>query len=180
MKSLKATLTFCFFLSSLGLNAEQTKNEQVKIKWQEPQSDVDVKGANESDKRFQKRVFRRLEQHLNQLAEDLPQGITLELLVSNVNLAGDVRYNFAMNQEIRLVEHIYWPMMAFQYKVKSGDSVVLEDEVKIKDMAFMDRIMLGSRRDFLSYEKRMLKDWFERKLLPQVEQAIKQHNAVMQ
>jgi hypothetical protein len=64
--------------------------------------------------------------------------------------------------------------------VKSGDSVVLEDEVKIKDMAFMDRIMLGSRRDFLSYEKRMLKDWFERKLLPQVEQAIKQHNAVMQ
>ena len=67
--------------------AAETK---VDITWQDPKSYTDVRPSNESRKSFRNRVFKSLDEYFNKLAEALPEGQTLEVTVTDLDLAGEV------------------------------------------------------------------------------------------
>lgn len=156
MKKLVSVLSVAAF----ALGAAQTNAAEVKVDWHEPGKYRDVKEANGSDSRFKKRVFKEFEEHFTELAADLPADQTLSLKVTNVDLAGDIRFRGA--QEYRLVKDLYIPRMSFSYQLtdKQGQSIK-QDKVEVKDMSFLSRSMPKHKRGLINYEKRMLTEWFE-------------------
>lgn len=139
--------------------AEPTK---VQITWQEPNSYTDIRPSNESRKGFRKRVFNSLDEYFNQLAEELPENQTLDVTVTNLDLAGEVWPTMRGGAfDLRIIDTIYIPRMAFSYQLKEGDKVVKSAEVSLKEMAFMNRIGRARSSDPFRYEKDMIKRWFD-------------------
>ena len=139
--------------------AAETK---VEITWQDPKSYTDVRPSNESRKSFRNRVFKSLDEYFNKLAEALPEGQTLEVTVTDLDLAGEVWPTMRAGAfDIRIIDTVYIPRMEFSYQLKEGDKVVKSADVKIKEMAFMNRISRARSSDQFRYEKDMIKHWFD-------------------
>lgn len=159
----------CLLMGLLGLCSVPVQAAaEVKITWQDPDSYRDIQPSNQSRISFRNRVFADIEEFLGELAEDLPDGQVLSLTVTDMDLAGEVWpasfFGGMGGTDIRLVKPLYIPRMQFSYTLQGADGATLQSaDVKLKDMAFMDRATrLRSRYQNLSYEKTMLKDWFEK------------------
>jgi hypothetical protein len=173
MKNIVSSFSYNFLCSllcivALFISPSLLHNAQagtIEVKWQDPDSYTDIRHGNSHKTKFRKNLFTQLEQHLEKLTEKSPKQLTLKIKVTNLNLAGDVRYNFSMSQDIRMVQHMYWPSIEFEYSLMNDEQVVKSETVKLKDMAFMDR---GGRsrlnHDSYYYEKRMLTEWIAKDL----------------
>jgi len=166
MKTLMNKILISRFLLFVCIfNVSQVQAATIEVKWQDPDSYSDIRHGNSHKTQFRESLFTRLEQHFEKRAKKLPEQLKLKIKVTNLNLAGDVRYNFSMSQDIRIVQHMYWPSIEFEYQLINGEQVINSDTVKLKDMAFMGRG--GSSRlshDSYYYEKRMLTEWFDNDL----------------
>ncbi|WDD98242.1 DUF3016 domain-containing protein [Thalassomonas actiniarum] len=143
-----------------------------EVKWTEPEKYRDIRPGDENRKRFQERTFKELESYFAKLAARLPEKQQLKIEVTDVDLAGDVR--FGSHRQIRIIKEIYAPRMTFSYQLLAADETVLSSgEVNLKDMSFMRGSRLKHRTESLNYEKNMLDDWFEETFSPVVA-AVKQ------
>ena len=139
----------------------------VKVEWKNPKEFTDVRPSNESRKRYRERVFRQFDEYFVELAERLPDGQTLEVVVTDVDLAGRVWpasfVGLGMSgSDVRLVKRADIPRMTFSYKLLDSENNVLKssDEVKLKDMGFQDRTIPYFKNEPLRYEKNMIRLWF--------------------
>jgi len=174
---MKTRLIMLSLLLAAGMTAMAG---ELEVNWHEPGTYVDVKGANESDKRFRERTFRQLEAFLQKQASELPDGVKLSLKVTDLNLAGHVRYNFAMHRDIRVVTDTYWPMIAFDYKITADNQLVDAGSVELKDMSFLHRgSVLNIKYKVLGYEKRLLSRWFKKDVTKVVNNWQQHQKAVM-
>ncbi|WOH37004.1 DUF3016 domain-containing protein [Thalassotalea fonticola] len=135
---------------------------QAEVEWIKPEKFTDIKPANESRSHLQKRIFKELEQHFSELAEKLPDGQMLKVSVTNLDLAGDVRYMVGPNNAtIRVVEDLYFPKMKFDYQLIASDqSVISTAKADIKDMSFNTGVRSSFSSESFHYEKTMIDDWF--------------------
>ncbi|MFC3094341.1 DUF3016 domain-containing protein [Alteromonas sediminis] len=147
---------------------QTVKNEEgrVLITWQSPQDYSDIRPSLQSRRSFRKQVFRELDEAFEKLAETLPEGQTLHVTVTDIDLAGQVwPASFvgigSGGEDVRVVKRIHIPRMTFSYVLKdaSGNDIKADD-VKIKDMGFLDGLSVRFSERPFAYEKRMLKDWF--------------------
>lgn len=140
---------------------------EAVVKWQDFNDYRDVRPSNEVRGSFHKRVESSFEKHFTKLAENLPEGYKFNVEVTELDLAGDVRFG-GMN-ELRIIKPIYFPRIEFTYSVtdKNGKILTESDKVSLKDMGFMDKIKMG-RDDAFYYDKRLLTDWFKKELIPAV------------
>lgn len=155
-------------LVSAPMSAEEPKGDpdRVQIEWKDPKSYTDVRGANQSNKRFRENTFKKLEEYLEKLAAKLPEGQNLKLTVTDVDLAGHVwpGHMVGMNfsSDVRMVKRVDIPRMNFSYQLlDNSGGVIKEGEEKLKDMSFQDHINKHFNDDALRYEKKMLDDWFK-------------------
>lgn len=149
---------------------------EVEITWHEPEKYVDITPANDTKARYQERVFSHFEQFFEDFAEKLPQGYKWQITVTNIDLAGDVdHFATRTGQPVRVVKDIHSPAIAFSHVLwdENGAEVINEDE-QLRDMSFMMRGGTASMRKEFEYEQKMLADWFNRKLLPEVNAYIEQ------
>lgn len=151
--------------SENSANNLQAEISRVQIEWQDPTSYSDVRAANQSRKHFREKTFNRLEKHLEKLASKLPDGQTLKLSVTDLDLAGRVWPGSFMGLntagDVRIVKRVDFPSMQFSYTlVDAQNSVIKTGEEKLRDLSFQDRANRHFRSDALRYEKRMLDDWF--------------------
>ena len=169
---------FTIWVGALLLTSQPAFSGNIDVNWHEPENYKDVRGADESDKRYQKRVFKQFEKFFQREAKRLPHDVMLKLKVTNINLAGEVQYSFDMGREIRMVSSLHWPKVEFEYLLAKGDRIVNKGQVSLKDIVFMDRAApLG--RDFLMYEKRLLSEWFRKDVEVMLANWHKQQHAVM-
>lgn len=136
-----------------------------EVTWQNPEKYRDVKSGMQSKKKYQQRVFKSFDKHFAKLAEQLPQDQILKIVVTNVDLAGDV---FAGGiDQIRIVKDIYIPRMAFSYQLlDANNGEIKTGDVKLKDMNFLNGSQMRYRQEHLGYEKKMLDDWFSNTFSP--------------
>jgi hypothetical protein len=153
---MKHSLT-AFFLFAISGNVIAGQSE---ITWTEPEKYTDIRPGSESKKRFRNRIFKNFEKHFIKLSEQLPEGQILKLNVTNVDLAGDVR--FSPMQEFRIIKDIYIPRFKFTYELLNADKTIVDSgKVDLKDMSFMNSPSLHSKNDTLKYEKSMIDKWFK-------------------
>jgi len=131
-----------------------------EVTWTDYKSYRDINEGNEGRKQFRERTFKDFEKHFAKLAATLPEGQTLKIDVTDVDLAGDT--NAGGINRMRIVKHMYSPRMNFSYQLLDADGKVIQsEEVVLKDMNFMSGSNLKYRNKSLGYEKKMLDDWFE-------------------
>lgn len=132
---------------------------EVKVTWKEPNKYRDIYAGTEGKKRFRANVFRELEKHLSNLVEVLPSTQTLEVEVTDVDLAGDVHYGG--QREIRLIREIHYPRIKLSFKLLTAEKMLITSgSENLKNMNFMSSTRLKYRNKFLGYEKQLLDDWF--------------------
>ena len=145
-----------------------TQAAEVEIIWEEPKSYSDVRPTNESRKRFRERTLKELEEHITELASNLPESQVLSMTVTNVDLAGQVwpsqfvGFGNGAGSDVRIIKRVDIPRMTFSYSLSNADGQVIlsADDIKLKDMDFMESNIRRNRTESLSYEKAMLNDWF--------------------
>ncbi|GIU16230.1 hypothetical protein TUM4644_00060 [Shewanella colwelliana] len=146
-----------------------TETGIVKITWQDVDSYRDVKAVSDIQSRYEKRTFETLTKNLNkEAAKHFKPNQTLEMVVTDVDLAGDVRPTFgATTNDLRVIKDLYPPRMTFSYKVLDGDQVIVAGDEKLTDMSFMHTTGIRSDKP-LSYESKMLADWLKKSITPQL------------
>ena len=164
------TFSYLGCATAVGLLAvfAPTQAAEVKITWEEPESYSDVRPTNESRKRFRERTLQELEEHIVDLASDLPESQVLSMTVTNVDLAGQVwpsqfvGFGDGAGSDVRIIKRVDIPRMTFSYSLANADGQVIlsGEDVKLKDMDFMESNIRRNRTESLSYEKAMLNDWF--------------------
>lgn len=137
-------------------------NATVKFEWSNPEkyTDLDNRGYRQSSL---KDFSREMEGYISRLANRfLPDGSQLQLVVTDVDLAGDFEpWHMSPWDDVRVVRSIYPPRMTFDYTLTGKDGKVIEKgnehlvdltfDMNVKRRVFED--------DQYFYEKEMLGDW---------------------
>jgi len=148
-------ITFLLFLITWKVAAGESE-----VIWENTDKYTDVRAGNEHRKNFRNGVFDKFEKHFATLSKKLPDGQLLKINVTNVDLAGDVRFDTM--DRIRVIRDIYIPRMKFSYQLLNADKSVIDSaEVDLKDMTFMVSTPSRYKNKSLGYEKHMLDEWFK-------------------
>ncbi len=135
-----------------------------EVKWSDPDKYTDIRAGNEHRGHFKSRIFKAFEEHFAKLSEKLPEDQLLKIDVSNVDLAGDVRFDSI--DRIRVIKSLYIPRLVFTYEVINSDkSIEQSGSVNLKDMGFMIGAPLKYKHKPIPHEKRMLDKWFKKTFL---------------
>jgi len=141
----------------------------LTVTWGDYQTFTDVKPANGMRKAYAESTFKTLEEYMHKLAADLPQGHTLAMTITNLDLAGRVLpgsftgLGLHSADMIRVIKTIDIPRIEFTYEYKDANGIVLKsDTVNLKDMSFMTGHNPLFSSDSLKYEKNMLRKWFKK------------------
>jgi hypothetical protein len=146
-----------------------TENGIVKVEWQDPKSFRDVKSSGDIQSRFENRTFEALTKNLNkEAAKILKPNQKLEMVVTDLDLAGDVRPTFgATMNDLRVVEDVYPPRITFSYKVTEGDQVIIAGDEKLTDLSFMYSINKNNNKTN-RYENALLTSWLKETIKPKI------------
>jgi hypothetical protein len=175
---LATTALFLAFSFSLSAN-DDVKDiyisdnvlQRVSVKWVEPTSFTDVREPNFSSAKFRKRVFSQLEKHLDKLAKDLPAGQSLNIVVSDVDLAGRIEpasfIGFSRSMDdIRIMRNVDIPRLNFDYEIVDGTgNVIRSEKVSLKNMSYLHGRGISGRNKPFEHEKRMLSKWFAKSII---------------
>ncbi|PCI59077.1 MAG: hypothetical protein COB35_12185 [Gammaproteobacteria bacterium] len=158
MNNFKLILISLILIALISPPSSAAKSE---VTWTNPEKYRDIKAGDENRKTFKTRVFKTFEKHFAKLAEKLPEGQTLKIDVTDVDLAGDVDIGGIINR-IRIVTDLYFPRMKFSYNLINADNTSIKSgEINLKDMGFMLGSNLRYRNDSFGYDKKMIAQWFK-------------------
>lgn len=177
MKILSTSVLLTMALGGIAFTGHTEAKTEVEVNWENPEKYRDVRPSNQSSKRFRETTFKRIDEYVSELAMSLPDNKKLIITVSDLDLAGRVwPASFVgfghSGSDVRLIKDIDIPRIDFTYQlVDQAGSIVQEAEVKLKDMAFLQRSNRLFRSEPLRYEKNMLRNWFNKEfshyLVPQ-------------
>jgi hypothetical protein len=157
--SVLSTSLFSLFITT-SLLAPNAFAASVEVTWGDYKKFRDINEGNENRKSFRERTFKQFEKHFAELAEALPEKQVLKITVTDIDLAGDTHMG-GINR-MRIVKQSYFPRINLSYELLGEEGkAVKSDTVVIKDMNFMSGSNLKYRNEALSYEKKMLDEWFD-------------------
>jgi hypothetical protein len=116
-------------------------------------------------------VLRDVERHFMRLADrGLTDGDSLRIEVLDIDLAGWFEpWRFRAYQNVRILRDITWPRFKLRYTLKRGDQVLASAEEQVVDLNYLMTVNRYSPEDRLRYEKAMLDDWFDRRIVQPAE-----------
>ncbi len=139
---------------------------QAKVYWTDPGSYHDIRSTSGAQEEFAAGVIKELELHIHKLAtEYLGEGQSLEMSVTDLDLAGDVRISGAKqgHSEVRVIKEIYPAKMKFQYQLSDASGkVIKEGSEELRSRYPSAASMRSSNNERLAMEKKMLERWFKR------------------
>lgn len=114
------------------------------------------------------RSLQTLEKDFNKLFGEVSKSYVaddqkLEIKVTNVDLAGDMRYNASRSgQDVRIVRDNSFIRLYFSFAVKDeNDNVIKSGEYKLKEFTNSSDFGRLKERGTVSHFKKPLKKWFE-------------------
>ena len=137
---------------------------EVNLQWQKPSEYLGIEAGNEtSQQRFEEQVIEELGEHITEAADThLPETYSLNMTVTDIDLAGDVEYFFTkFSQGVRVVRNPYFPSIAFEYEVLDEQGQVVErGSENIRDMGWHYSGARQVNDAPLDYEKELVDAWF--------------------
>lgn len=140
---------------------------KTEVTFDHPENFTDVKDGFAPTDKGRDYILAELSRFLVSRTEDrLPAGDTLRIRFTDIDLAGDFEPQHGSKwEDVRIMKAIYPPAFKFAYAVTdSTGAVVRQGTENIRDMDYQDRIILDTQ-DPLRYEKSILGDWANSKLV---------------
>lgn len=158
-------LTTLSMAISLALMSSTALAATAKVEFKNPDDFRDIEAVNERQSSFQEQLFEGLTKHFESLAAKLPEGNTLSITVTDLDITGRVEPTYGQGGAayMRIVDRIDYPRIEFSYHYTDGSGEVLNEEsVNLRDMGAHQtmRAAKESGRDELYYEKKLLDRWF--------------------
>ncbi len=169
--ALAAMLTLATLVSLASALAAGTAQAQpqppvtgtVQVNFVQPDNFVDI-GRSSFDR---EQNLRTLQGHFTSLAKGLPAGQTLQVDVTDVDLAGEIPP--AALHELRVLRGgVDWPRITLSYTLKAGETMLAQGEERLSDMSYMFSRAGATEHLPLPYERRMLDQWFKDRFSPSV------------
>ncbi len=98
-------------------------------------------------------------------ARFLPAGAMLKIVVTEVDLAGRVPMGRIDLPRV-MNGGADWPRIAFTFELMRPDGSADRGEAEVSDMSYLMRPQTVRHDEPLSYERRMLEDWFRARVEP--------------
>ena len=107
------------------------------------------------------RTVKAFTEHLQGLGKALPDGQTLRLSVTDIDLAGELRPT-RHGSDVRVLRgRADWPRVNLRYELMDGGRTLKSGEARLSDISYQ-QVSLGLyRNDAYAYEMRMLDRWFK-------------------
>lgn len=158
---MKKSLLCAILISIFSIQAHAG---EAKMAWGDLSKFTDIQEGQELKSSFEERLVKEIGDVFNRFSgKYLPDGYILEVTVTDMDLAGDIRPMMVRGGNMRLVTHIYWPKMSFDYVLKNAQNeTVKAEKVSLADMNFMGRASIPSGRTIFEYEEKMIDDWFRK------------------
>lgn len=143
------------------------------LSFETPERYTDLRAAGESQVRFQTRTLEGFQRIFVELAAELPVGYSWHVTVTDIDLAGEVNA-IGGSEAIRMVHPSYPPRIEFNHQLLDEQSqIILGGDETLQDLSFMQRPPRPAQRHHgLQHEYTLLKRWFERQVMPQIESSV--------
>lgn len=130
---------------------------QARVNFIEPEQFADL-GRSTVDREH---VLKSLGDYIQKLGSRLPEGQTLSVDVTDVDLAGELRYWGA--HELRVLRgRADWPHLNLRWTLQAADGTSQRGEARLDDPNYLMSLRaVDHQNGDLVYEKRMLRKWFE-------------------
>jgi hypothetical protein len=141
--------------------AEVQAAARAKVEFFEPLKFTDVRDSYMGDA-DRAGYLPRLREHLVERARSyVPEGHTLSVTITDIDMAGDFEPWRGPNwSDVRVVKDIYPPRIDLVFRLTDADGrVVKEGRRELRDLAFLMKITMAFRDDPLRHEKALLDDW---------------------
>ncbi|MEN9867803.1 MAG: hypothetical protein RL748_3393 [Pseudomonadota bacterium] len=136
---------------------------ELKIDWVNPEKFTDIAVADQSPASALDIVSKEFVNIFRRLTKQLPEGYVLEVRVTDLNLAGQIKLN-SRGERFRVINESDYPAISFDYTLMNVDKKVLEsDGVDLVDSQFAQKRRMVSSP--YVHEEQMLKAWFEGAIL---------------
>ena len=138
---------------------------KVEISFVEPDKFADA-GRSTLDR---ERTLKTLGDYMQGLGTELPDGQTLRVEVTDLDLAGNVEpFGWRSSSEVRVMRgRADWPHMNLRYKLLAEGREVKTGEAQLADISYMYSLRgRDNKQDALAYEKRMVRRWFDETFIP--------------
>ncbi|RUO27475.1 DUF3016 domain-containing protein [Aliidiomarina sanyensis] len=140
----------------------------VNVTWENPEKYRDIRSADQHQGRFQENLFAAFERKFTDLASGLPEDFTLDITVTDVDLAGNVETHSLRGQpqEVRIIRPGFYPRMRFSYTLSDAEGTIVQtgdENLRGRDMPGEGRLDAQARRrgvEMIEYEGAMLERWF--------------------
>lgn len=142
--------------AALGPQAQAAGRAEVRFI--EPERYADI-GWNSSDRQAN---LEGLKRHFERLAASLPDGQTLTVDVTDVDLAGETEPAHPWGVRV-LRGRTDIPMMTLRYTLSAPGGALKSGDARLSDLDYFFGLPRG---DGLAYEKRMLDRWFQQTFGP--------------
>lgn len=145
--------------------------DRVNISWHDVENYKDINPAEETVARFNKRMFSSFERQFVQLAKKLPEGYTMKVVVTDVDLAGRVLpTNKGSLRLTRVIEHNFKPSISLSFAVfnAEGKQVLSSQDVNLDSKVTHRAPRRQHMHREFSYDNYFVKKWFNDSVLPQV------------
>ncbi|MBW8192143.1 DUF3016 domain-containing protein [Neiella marina] len=154
-------------------NSVSHTTDKMQLQWHEWDNYRDInEGRHETATKFRTRVFAELGETIATNADKLPDGWILQMLVIDVDLAGDTSAQTAAGMRgLRVFKHGFNPAMSIKYAVlDEQQNVVIEGAEVLSNRNYMNgKGSFAFNRDKLAYDKEIIDSWFADELLPAVD-----------
>ncbi len=154
---MKAMMLMAFAMMATGAWAGE-----AKVTYVEPEKFTDVISGYETDTEARSEVIKEFNGIFSRLSKRLPDGYELEVAVTDIDLAGQVRFNFRRStRNYRVLKSEDWPRVIFSYSIKDmAQNVIASGNENLVDLDYLHQINTSNSR--FKFEEQMLKDWFRR------------------
>lgn len=131
---------------------------RAEVRYIEPEHFTDAGFGVIERERTQKLLAHQIER----LASRLPDGQTLKVEITDVDLAGEI--DWLSPQRLRVMGQLPdAPRLALRFELTQGGQVVARGEERLSDLSYLDRRSGLKGNDALPYENRMLAEWFDKR-----------------
>lgn len=151
-----------------ALHADDDTDANVQITFDHSEKFTDIRDGFTSTKKGEQAYLDQIEDYVRkQAAKYLPEGHTLAITFTNIDLAGEFEpWGKAGMDDVRIVKGIYPPRIDLSFKVTdAAGATINEGERELRDLNFMMNLRINNE-DRLRYEKTLLDDWMRKDVRP--------------
>lgn len=133
---------------------------EVEVRFVDPDKFADAGRSN----RERERTLSTLGDYLKSLGRELPAEQTLRIEVKDIDLAGNIEpFGWHRFDEVRVLRgRADWPQVRLSYTLQADGRTLKAGEAQLADLSYMYSLRGRERSvDELSYEKRMVRRWFD-------------------